>query len=164
MAGDMKSILLGVDDLSLDDGDDEMLQEVIAGTVVPADAAVAATVQPVQAPVPGLEREAKARKERFLMFVRVLMKYLEQKDPDMHTRAKAVIRECADKNKNKERGYESVTASMQKRLKDMVGDAYWGRAEAYLNHFLKQKEKLDAKTKQHASSSSSHQQQPQPQT
>jgi hypothetical protein len=107
-----------------------------------------------------LERDAKARKERFLMFTRVLMKYLEQKDPGMHARAKAVIRECADKNKNKERGYESVTASMQKRLKDMVGEAYWTRAEAYLNHFLKQKEKMVTQKKQEASSS--HQQQPVP--
>jgi hypothetical protein len=109
-----------------------------------------------------LEREAKARKERFLMFTRVLMKYLEQKDAAMHARAKAVIRECADKNKNKERGYESVTASMQKRLKDIVGVAYWNRAEAYLNHFLKQKEKEDFQKKHEASSSQQQQQQPQP--
>ena len=35
------------------------------------------------------------------MFTRVLMKYLEQKDPAMHARAKSVIRECAEKNKAK---------------------------------------------------------------
>ena len=99
-----------------------------------------------------LEREAKHRKERFLMFTRVLMKYLEQKDPAMHLKAKAVIRECAEKNKKKEPGYESVTASMQTRLRAMVGDQYWTRAEAYLNHFLKQKEKIDIKKKEGSSS------------
>jgi hypothetical protein len=101
------------------------------------------------------QREAKHRKERFLMFTRVLIKYLEQKDPSMHLKAKAVIRECAEKNKNKEPGYESVTNSMQKRLRAMVGDNYWARAEAYLDHFLKQKQKIDQKKKDASSSSSS---------
>jgi len=82
----------------------------------------------------------KTEKEQFLMFTRVLMKYLEQKDPDMHARAKAVIRECAEKNKRKEKGYESVTLAMQSRLKQTVGTSYWERAGDYLQHFLKQKE------------------------
>ena len=98
-----------------------------------------------------LEKEAKQRRDKFLMFTRVLMKYLEQKDPEMHSRAKSVIRECADKNKNKEAGYESVTASMQARLRSTVGEAYWKRAESYLNHFLKQKEVEMAKRKKSAS-------------
>lgn len=97
-----------------------------------------------------LEREAKQRKEKFLMFTRVLMKYLEQKDPAMHARAKSVIRECAEKNKAKEAGYESVTASMQARLRSTVGEPYWKRAETYLNHFLKQKEVELAKRKKAA--------------
>ena len=104
-----------------------------------------------------MERDAKHRKERFLMFTRVLMKYLEQKDPPMHTQAKAVIRECAERNKKKEAGYESVTASMQTRLKEMVGEAYWSRAEAYLNHFLRQKEKMESQKKSQSGSSSASQ-------
>ena len=36
-------------------------------------------------------------KERFLMVLRLLMRYLEKKDPDMHTRAKSFIRECVEK-------------------------------------------------------------------
>jgi len=74
-------------------------------------------------------------KEQFLMFTRVLMKYLEQKDLPMHASAKDVIRECAEKNKNKEKGYESVTASMRKRLRATVGEHYWKRADSYLEHF-----------------------------
>lgn len=94
-----------------------------------------------------LEREAKQRKEKFLMFTRVLMKYLEQKDPAMHVRAKSVIRECAEKNKANESGYESITATMQSKLRATVGEPYWERAESYLNHFLKQKELELAKRK-----------------
>jgi len=81
------------------------------------------------------ERDAKKAKEHFLMFTKVLMKYLEQKDPQMHARAKEVIRECAEKNKKKEQGYESVTASMKTRLRTTVGEQYWKRADSYLTHF-----------------------------
>lgn len=82
-----------------------------------------------------MEREQKKAKEQFLMFTRVLMKYLENKDPNMHARAKQVIRECAEKNKKKEHGFESVTASMKTRLRATVGESYWKRAEGYLTHF-----------------------------
>ena len=90
--------------------------------------------------------DAKRRKERFLMFTRVLMKYLEQKDPPMHIRAKQIIRECAERNKRKEMGYESVTASMHNRLRATVGEVYWKRAESYLSHFLKSKLKQSSKS------------------
>ena len=73
------------------------------------------------------------------MFTRVLMKYLEQKDPSMHSRAKVVIKECAERNKNGDPQYASLTTSMQTRLRNEVGEVYWKKAEDYLNHFLKQK-------------------------
>jgi hypothetical protein len=73
------------------------------------------------------------------MFTRVLMKYLEQKDPAMHAKAKLIIKDCAERNKRQERGYESVTASMRERLKELVGEQYWKRAESYLKHFLEQR-------------------------
>lgn len=88
-----------------------------------------------------MEREMRKQKEKFLMFTRVLIKYLEQKDPTLHQKAKLVIKDCADRNKRQEKGYESVTAAMRTRLKELVGDNYWQRAEAYLKHFLEQKRK-----------------------
>jgi hypothetical protein len=69
-----------------------------------------------------------------------LIKYLEQKDPNMHHQAKLIIKDCAERNKRQEKGYESVTAAMKKRLKKLVGEQYWKRAEVYLKHFLEQKE------------------------
>jgi len=87
------------------------------------------------------ERDTKKQKERFLIFTRVLMKYLEQKDPELHKRVRAIIKDCADRNKRHEPGYESVTTSMRSRLREVVSDAYWKRAEVYLNHFLQQRAK-----------------------
>ena len=84
-------------------------------------------------------QEVKRMKEKFLMFTRVLIKYLEQKDQRMHARAKAIIKECAERNKRQEPGYESVTTSMKRRLKKLVGDHYWKKANDYLVHFIEQK-------------------------
>lgn len=85
------------------------------------------------------EQELRRQKEKFLVFTRVLIKYLEQKDPNLHRQAKAIIKDCAERNKRQEPGYTSVTASMKTRLRQLVGENYWKRAEAYLKHFLEQK-------------------------
>jgi hypothetical protein len=68
-------------------------------------------------------------------------RYLEQKDPAVHQQVKAIIKDCAERNKRHERGYESVTASMKARLKEVVSETYWQRAEQYLKHFLQEKSK-----------------------
>jgi len=95
------------------------------------------------------ERDIKKQKEKFLMFTRVLIKYLEQKDKRMHQQAKIIIKDCAERNKRQEPGYESVTESMKRRLKELVGDHYWKKANDYLIHFI------DQKRRQHAAATSS---------
>lgn len=75
------------------------------------------------------DRELKKHKETFLLFTRVLIKYLEQKDPHVHQQVKAIIKDCAERNKRGEPGYESVTTSMRSRLKRVVSESYWARAE-----------------------------------
>jgi hypothetical protein len=82
------------------------------------------------------QQEQKSRKEQFLMFTKVLMKYLEARDGEKHQRAKQVIRECAKKNKDGVSGYQSLSASMQKHLRKEVGEQYWKKAEEYLAQYL----------------------------
>ncbi|CAJ1953292.1 unnamed protein product [Cylindrotheca closterium] len=101
------------------------------------------------------EQEVRRQKERFLIFTRVLIKYLEQKDPNMHRQAKVIIKDCAERNKKQEPGYQSVTASMKTRLKELVGESYWRRAEVYLKHYLDQ-QKNKAGAQGSSSSSSTH--------
>jgi hypothetical protein len=71
-------------------------------------------------------------KKQFLMFTRVLLKYLERKDPMLKLIVKDIIRDCIDRNKRQEPGYESVTAVMRNRLEATVREDYWKRAESYL--------------------------------
>ncbi|KAL7496761.1 hypothetical protein ACHAWT_004908 [Skeletonema menzelii] len=102
----------------------------------------------------------KKEKEKFLMFTRVLMKYLEQRDPEKHAQAKREIKECYERNKNGDPEYQSLTQSMKARLKVTVGEMYWSKAHNYLDHFFKQKQKERARTGEQPQESS---QQPQPQ-
>lgn len=74
------------------------------------------------------------------MFTRVLMKYLETRDKEMHAKAKAQIKECYEKNKNGDPQFKSLTKSMKSRLRSTVGEIYWKKAQDYLQHFFKQKQ------------------------
>jgi len=96
------------------------------------------------------EREPiKKESQKFLIFTRVLMKYLEQKDPALHVQVKPIIKDCAEKKRQKVKGYESVTTSMRIQLKKVVSENYWKRAEVYLEHFLKEKAKAGSQSAQH---------------
>ena len=94
------------------------------------------TGAPSSSSTPTSASEQKSRKEQFLMFTRVLMKYLEQKDHPMHSRAKEVIRDCAKKNKEGNPAYSSLSASMQSHLRSLVGEVYWKKVEEYLRQYL----------------------------
>eukprot|EP00985_Skeletonema_marinoi_P004827 scaffold2094_cov192-Skeletonema_marinoi.AAC.4 len=104
--------------------------------------------------------QEKKEKEKFLMFTRVLMKYLEQRDPDMHAKAKQQIKECYERNKMGDPAYKSLTQSMKARLKVTVGDDYWRKAQSYLEHFFKQKQKERARAGEQPHGSSSQPPQP----
>ena len=62
----------------------------------------------------------------------------------MHRQAKVIIKDCAERNKRQEPGYESVTESMKRRLKELVGDYYWMKANEYLIQFIEQKRRQHA--------------------
>jgi hypothetical protein len=64
------------------------------------------------------------------------MKYLEQRDPNMHAAVKAIIKECYEKNKSGDPQFRSLTTSMKARLHSTVGELYWKKAHDYLDHYL----------------------------
>lgn len=83
------------------------------------------------------QQEAERKqKDEFLIFTRVLMMYLEERDPALLRKVRAIIKDCSEKNRAKEPGYESVTDAMRSRLKEVVSEQYWKRAEVYLRHVL----------------------------
>jgi len=93
-------------------------------------------------------KEEMRRKEEFLDFSRVLLKYLEHKNKRMHSEAKVIIGECVSRNKKQEPGYESVTSAMKHRLKDLVGEHYWKRAKAHFFDHLKRNHNSNSRPNQ----------------
>lgn len=90
----------------------------------------------------GPSRDVRRQKEKFLMFTKILLRYLEQKNPRLYTAVKAVIKDCNDRNKRQEPGYESVTAAMKYHIKELVGDHYWNKANVYFeDYYRKHQEK-----------------------
>ena len=73
-----------------------------------------------------------------------LDRYLEQRDPAMHARAKVAIREYY--GRNKKLGSADFTRNLKAHLKATVGETHWRKAHNYLEHFWKQKQKERART------------------
>jgi ClpP class serine protease len=73
-------------------------------------------------------------------FIRVLMRYLEQHDPNMHDVVMAQIKECNEKYKSGDPQFRSLTpTSFNARLRSTVGELHWKKVHYYFNHLLKQK-------------------------
>lgn len=88
------------------------------------------------------ELELKRQKQRFVLFTQNLIKILKVQDPALHERVGAVIKDCTARNKRQEPGYESVTVSMQRHLREIVNDNYWKQAQhATAASFAKAREK-----------------------
>jgi hypothetical protein len=82
--------------------------------------------------------EKKKQKQRFLVFTKTLMKFLERRDPSVYNKAQNVIRDCDDKKKLQHPGYESLTESVRTPLKEVVGPSYWKQARRYLKKAVAQ--------------------------
>lgn len=77
------------------------------------------------------EPMTKREKKDFLLFTRVLLLYLERKDPPLHKKVEDIIRECTDSSGNMDAVSGSKTAAIKARLKEVVCEEYWTRAESY---------------------------------
>ncbi len=96
-------------------------------------------------------------KERFFAFVNVLLNYIKHKNHQMYVQAKSIVKDCVSKNKRRERGYENVTVAMRGRLKDLVGDHYWGRAN---DHFIEHMKRQNMQRKQQPASATGRKHRP----
>lgn len=82
--------------------------------------------------------EKRIRRERFYMLLRLLMKYLELSNRPLYLRAKNAIDDCIARNEKREEGYESLSESIKRTVKQVVGDTNWRKAESYLSKAILQ--------------------------
>jgi hypothetical protein len=94
---------------------------------------------------------AKRKKEKILMLTRVLLNHLQRKDPEAYIRAVNVIQICAIHQKNRIKGFESLTVSIQRELRREVGETNWDCAKAFLENRIVKEAKVD-----HCNSAKSH--------
>ena len=90
----------------------------------------------VQIPTPrpgGRDRyRSLSSKQKFLVFVKVLFKVIEQQnDRAMLLNAKAVVAKCAQRNRVGDRNYMPLQEATSIRLRLVVGESYWDRAMSY---------------------------------
>ena len=82
------------------------------------------------------KEEKKHQKRKFRTFANWLMRFLERKDPRVFGEAQEVIRDCEQRKKRGEAGYESVTDSLKEPLREVVGKNYWREARFHLDSIL----------------------------
>lgn len=76
----------------------------------------------------------------FFLFFRVLMTYLKQKDDLLYRQAKMIVKDCNECHKLGDPNYQNDFETMKCRLKDIIGDDYWTRANIYFLQMSKIKQ------------------------
>lgn len=91
-----------------------------------------------------VEQSDLKKRIRNVMLLKALMRYLKREDPDMHRRAREVEKECCKKKKQNHPEYSSVSRAMNLRLREIVDDSYWHKAEKYVERYFQRKKKLQS--------------------
>ena len=86
-----------------------------------------------------VSEEQKIRKERFWMLIRVLLKYLELKQPTLYDPAKRIIAKCGQQAKKHNESFQVMQKNIQTQLKELVGRKAWRKSESYLFEILSRK-------------------------
>lgn len=83
-----------------------------------------------------IKEEKTLRRKRLWMLIRVLMKYIQNKDAALYAKARAKIEECAQRKERNEERFTNLPESVQRELKRVVGIDNWRRAESYMGKLL----------------------------
>ena len=84
-------------------------------------------------------------KVRFMLYVRVLLMYLQRKDDpeDTYERLKLALHECASKSRRQENGFESLTIAMQRVIPQVVEEEDLAKAREYMNLFVQKQHQME---------------------
>eukprot|EP00980_Cylindrotheca_fusiformis_P003872 scaffold858_cov123-Cylindrotheca_fusiformis.AAC.48 len=106
--------------------------------------------QPVSSP-PAVRSAAlsiediRQRRERFLIFVKILFKCLaDGNDAVVCEKAKRIVRECTRKNRMGDPKFASLFEATSSRLRSAVGESLWRRSVLLLHHFMAKRKTVTA--------------------
>ena len=81
----------------------------------------------------------KNEREQVFCFVKILFKLLEHSDEDQLTaHCKRIVRECTLRNRQGDPDFVPLVACLRRRLRPVIGERYWQRAETVLRRSLEQ--------------------------
>jgi len=79
--------------------------------------------------LPLQKQNALKHRVKLMVFVRVLLVYLQRVDLNRALKAKSCIAECYQRHRSGDPNYRSLANCMQSSLREVVGEFHWNRAE-----------------------------------
>ena len=77
------------------------------------------------------------QKRRFLLFIKILFKSLEQAcEFETRDRAREIVSDCTRRNRLEDPAFTPLIDVIDQRLRRYVGEAHWRRAHMYMHHYL----------------------------
>jgi len=81
---------------------------------------------PAQLQSQSQSRRPLGEREKFLLFVKVIFRYLEKTNNQrLHQQAKAIVYECTRRNRMGDSNYASLRDAVEVRLRLLLGDDAW---------------------------------------
>lgn len=75
-------------------------------------------------------------REKFLLFVKILFRYLDRTDnPRLTQKAKQVVAECTRRNRMGDLDYTPLQPAVEARLRGTIGVEHWRRAKKYCDYY-----------------------------
>ncbi|KAL7565508.1 hypothetical protein ACA910_012244 [Epithemia clementina (nom. ined.)] len=112
-----------------------------AGTTTTSSGTTTATA--VQNPsffqYPCSPQNFKLQRQTFLVFVRILMAYLERHDPPLRDLVRDAMRDCSKRSQEQEPGYISAMDALHERLREIVKPNDWRQVAQFTRQFLLQR-------------------------
>lgn len=77
------------------------------------------------------------QKRRFLLFIKILFKSLEQASEfETRDRAREIVSDCTRRNRLGDPAFTPLIDVVDQRLRRHVGETHWRRAHVYMQHYL----------------------------
>lgn len=82
--------------------------------------------------------ETTLQKKRFLLFIKILFKSLEQaSELETRDKAKQIIADCTRRNRLGDPAFMPLMDAVDQRLRGHVGETHWRRAHVYMQLYIK---------------------------
>jgi hypothetical protein len=89
------------------------------------------------------DKMTKDQKRLFIVFTKILLRYLQKKDPVTYLLARQTIREAVDHERRSTAGNACPVSRMKRRLEVLVSKEHWKKAEEYLLNKLRSTKPLE---------------------